>query len=383
VIILQKLFIKSLVILKRSFLIASLSLLSSNLFSFDYYKHNFLDSNNTYHFRANANPKSNILYFNTFEKDWQNLPDHKEENIAFGTAYADLYYTFENYKFGTFWEKSATIAMDEGLIQTWYYANKDFNTLLHMQDIGNNISATSINGNANYYESYGIYLQKTLSLNNENFLSLKMNLLFPKNMQNLTVAGYNTSTRFVGSFDYYYSDKNHISKSLEKTNNAKGYGYGIDIEYIYKTEKLYIYGGLLNVGGKIHWSGLTKMHYDLDSKTVYLGSDGFNHRKPFGVGKYEYNVDYTQTLPLFYQASLDYKIGRYFSFGNNLNGYKNVIFQEPYITCKIVENRLKLGYIYDAKRLVFGFFMKHLKLEFSNKIGPANRAITVNLHIYF
>lgn len=333
--------------------------------------------------RGIIDPKSNKLLFNVFDHNWDTIPEHEKENYAFGVTYADLYYSFDSYKIGVFWQKTAVIDMDEGFLETWYYADKDFNTLLHKEDIGSNFQPAHIGGEANYYDSYGIYLQKVYTINKNNFLSLKLKMHYPKVMQYLSVSGYNTQSRFVGGFDYYYSDENYISKSLEKPQNPKGYGYGVDLEYIYKQEDLYIYAGLLNIGGRIHWSGLTKMHYDFDSKTIYKGSDGFNHLKPFGSGRYEYDVSYIQKMPLFYKASLDYQLNDSVSVGNNLAGQEKNVFNEPYVTCKVLQTRFKLGYIYKADTVVFGFFMNHLKLELSNKLGPSNKAIIIKLDTYF
>ena len=355
----------------------------STLFAIDYLENDFRDINNTTHIRGILNPKSDNLALNVFEYEWVVMPQHKKNNTAFGTLYFDMYYNFNSFKLGVFEERTSSIEANSGFIQTWYKSSKDFNIFLHKNDIGQEIDYTDISGDVNYYDTRGVYLQKVFSLNQYNFLSVKLKFYYANDIQNITLDGYNTKDRFQASFDYYYSDKNYISNNDDHDKNYNGYGYGFDVEYIYNKDKLYIYAGLLNIGGHINWKGISKMHYDFDSETIYLGEDGYNHKRPFGVGKYSYNINYNQELPLFYRGSFDYKVTNNISIGNNLNGYNSVVFNEVYLNTKIYHGRYKVGYIYEIKSFIFGAYFKYFKVEISNNFGLSNKVMQAKLHLYF
>ena len=310
------------------------------------------------------------------------MPEHQENNTAFGSIYFDLYYNFKDFKIGVFEERTTAIEMNNGFIETWYKADKDFNVLLHKSDIGSEISYDSILGEANYYHTRGIYIQKVFSLGKYNFLAVKLKYNLAKDIQYLQLNGYNTQNQFQASFDYYYSDENYISHNNMHDKDYKGSGFGLDIEYIFNYKKFYFYAGLLNIKSYIKWKSITKMHYDFDSVTVYKGSDGYNHRKPFGSGKYSYDVDYRQKLPMFYHSAINYEINDYLSIGDNLEGYRSTTFNEIYLNTKILNSRYKIGYIYEAKNLTFGAYFNHLKVEISNRFSYSNKLLQAKITLY-
>jgi len=366
----------------RDALIASL-FFTTTLYSVEYYEYDFRDKNNTFHIRGLLNPKSNQLKLNIFDDSWDSMPVYAKDNYAFGGIYFDTYYMFDGYKLGLFAEERATIYFNDGFVKTLYYADNDFNTFLHMDDIYTKVDPTFLKGDTNAYKIKGVYLGKVFQIKQHHFLSAKLKLYVADDVQNLFIEGTNTQERFQGTLKYYYCEENYVSNRTSDEETSQGYGYSVDIEYIYNKEKLYIYAGLLNVGGVIYWSNISKMEYTFDSKTIYLGEDGYNHRKPFGVGKYQDNVSYTQYLPLFYRASLDYALFENFSIGNNLSGYKDVVFNEPYLSFALYKSRWKLGYMYEAKTVIFGANFNHFQVEISNNFSFSQQVMQAKVHIWF
>jgi len=348
-----------------------------------YLKNDFRDDANTTHTRGLIELLSDKLPPNIFEKDWQSMPPHNEENSAFGERYFDVYYNFTNFKIGILREEKLKTTINDGFIQTWYYAEKDFITLLTKSDIGNEIDTVDIDADLNYYDAYGLFAQKIIPFYEHHFLSIKAKLYSASEIQYLDVKGYNNSSRFELSFDYYYARKNYISKNQDGDKGYSGLGFGVDLEYIYDNDKLYIYGGILNIGSFIEWKNITLMHYDFDSQTRYLGADGFYHLKAFGSGFYEFNVDYRQKLPMQYKATLEYSINDDFSIGTHANGYKDLMFHELYLSHNICGDRYKIGYMLETKNASFGAYFKYISLEISNNFGMSSRSIQANYHIKY
>jgi len=369
--------------MRRGVLVTLLLFFTPLLYGVDYYEHDFRDSNNTFHIRASLNPKSNELQLNIFDQTWDVMPTHVQDNYAYGSIYFDAYYNFETWKIGIFADQSASIYLNDGFIQTLYQSNNDFNTFLHNSTINTQLSKTDIDGFTNYYDIKGLYLQKLLSLSPYHTISAKVKFFVSDDIQNVDINGYNTQERFVANLEYYYRKENYISHRTSDETTSKGYGYSIDLEYIYNKERLYIYAGLLNIGGIIYWDNISKMTYFFDSQTVYVGADGYNHRKPFGVGKYEDNVKYKQYLPMFYKGTIDYALYSFLSIGNNLSGYKDVVFNEPYVTLKVYNSRYKVGYMYEANTAIFAAYFQHFKVEISNNFSFSQQVMQAKVHIWF
>lgn len=357
-------------------------LLTTQSYASSYLPNDFRDEIGDSNFQMYVDGKTEQLPLNLFEDEWSVLPKHTKENRAFGTLYTSLSHAYDGFSLGIFQEKNINVVFDDGFINTWFLANQDFATLLTKTTIGNELDKEYINGNGDYYYTQGIYFQKILAPSSNQWFSIKTNLLYGKEFQSLNVNGSNSNQRFLLGFDYFYNYKNVISKNKDNLDTDNGLGYGFDLEYVYEKNNLYLYGGLFNLGGKIYWKDITKMHYDFDSQTIYLGDDGYNHLKAFGVGYYEFHTNYIQKLPLYYKATINYQITDTISLGNTLNGHKKVIFNEPYTSAKIGNTLYKLGYVLgndDAtfgvmfeKINLFGAKIKNLNLEVSNKFGSGN-----------
>ena len=311
------------------------------------------------------------------------MPNHTQNNIAFGTVYADVYYAFESFKIGAFYEQTALVELNDGFIETLFYAKNDFNTFLHLDTINTQLRDVTLEGSANYYKTKGMYIQKIFSVQHTHFISLKAKLLLSDEIQDIKLDGSNTQARFEAGFDYYYRTKNYVSHNEGGSDSSYGYGYGFDLEYIYNNEALYIYAGLLNIGATLYWDGINKMHYDFDSKTIYLGKDGYNHRKPFGVGYYKYDINYKQDLPMFYRGSLNYEFNTIVSLGANLNGYKEYYFNELYCNIKLYNTRWKVGYINEASTLIFGAYFDHFNVEISNNFSFSQQVMQAKIDFWF
>jgi len=342
-----------------------------------------LDSNNTFHLKTTIDIKSDHPPLDTFEEKWTTLPNHKEQNSIYGDISLQSYYNFKEYKIGALKEYSIDISMNSGFIQTWYYANRDFNTLLHKSNIGQSVSSTNIEGYLNYYEVEGFYLQKIWHPKQNHFFSTKLKLLQGKEYQSLDIKGTNTNSRFRTSFDYYYSDKNYISKNNDHTTNYSAKGYGVDLEYIYKSENFYGYLGLYNIFGSLYWDGVSLMHYDLDSKTIYKGDDGYNHQKAFGVGYYKYDINYKQKLNRHTKVELSYNLSENFILNNSTNIYTNSIYNNTAILYKRDNSFYKIGYIQELNKFNLGIYLKYLSVELYNSFDLQKNLLFLNFHCNF
>jgi len=327
--------------------------------------------------------QSNKLPFNIFDQEWRESPAHERSNDAFGQIYADTYVDYDGLKFGVFGERLAQVDMNEGFFQTWFYAQKDFLQLLFNQDIYKIIPQNPINGKATSYNSYGMYVQKVFQPKKSHFLSFKLKLHYANKLHDIKARGYTDDTKFIGSFDYYYSKKNLVSKGKTQSDAPQGIGHGIDLEYIYQQDKWYFYLGGYNLGSYIYWKNVTLMHYNFNSEIIYKGTDGYNHSRHFGKGYYKYNVSFKQKLPQYYKTSLNYEATSSLSIGSNVKIYDNLYVIEPYINAKLYFLRYKLGYQIQDNTLLFALYYKYVNLEISNKFGPANDALQAQLRISF
>ncbi|MEA1983634.1 MAG: hypothetical protein U9N39_08810 [Campylobacterota bacterium] len=353
------------------------------LHALSHYSYDFRDINATVNFTINLDAKSNKLPFNIFDQEWKEVPVAQKSNRAFGQVYTDVYVDYEGLKIGVFGEKIAEVEINDGFIDLWYSAQKDFLQLLVSKDIYKTIEPNSIKGEANYCNPYGLYLQKVFALNSSNFLSVKLKLNYADEMQYIKVNGYTNSEKFSGSLDYVYAQENYISNTNNKRQGPMAIGYGVDIEYIYNRDKLYVYLGAYNLASSMYWSNVTHMHYDFDSEVIYKGDDGYNHYKPFGVGNYKYNQSFRQKLPVYYKASLNYEFYDSFALGNNFKLYNQMYSNEPHVNFKIYNGRYKLGYQIEDNIFLFGTYFRNVNFEVANKFGLEDNVLQANIKLSF
>jgi hypothetical protein len=364
--------------------LTTLSLLfCTDSYALSYLKNDFRDTNNTFNFKASLDAKSDALAFDIFEQEWQKVPAHKKNNRALGNNYYEAYLELGSLNIGVFKQEQMQISMSDGFIDTWYASSKDFLSLLLNKNIYQDINPASLQSSANHYKSYGLFIQKIFTLNSRHHLSLKLKLHNANELNHIKVEGTTDTEKFQGSFDYYYSGENLISNAPNRSDSSKGIGYGVDIEYIYANEVIYLYAGVFNLASKIYWENVSLMHYDFDSEVIYMGSDGYNHYRPFGTGKYEYNMEFTQKLPEYYRATLDYALSEELSLGDNLDIYDGVTYNEIYANARVYGGRYKLGYIVENQNLIFGAYYKYLSLEISNSFGSSNDILQANCTISF
>lgn len=369
--------------MKKNIFIIILLLSSINIYALSHYSNDFRDINNSINITYTLDGRSTTLAFDTFENEDASNPKYENQNYAFAEHYYDLYYNFSTFKVGVFKEELGEISINSGLMETVLNVQKDFFKLLRAKTINNDLEKSIISGDANYYNTEGFFLQKIFSYNQTHFLSVKLKIHYADELQNIQINGETNSEHFRGSFDYYYANENYITNGETQSNPTKGRGYGIDLEYIYQKDNIYLYLGAFNVGSYIYWDNVTYMHYDLDSQTIYKGADGYNHARPFGIGKYEYNISFKQKLPEFYKSSIDYTVGNNISVGYNLNIYNNISTNEPTVSYSSKYLEYKLGYIYENNELIFGAYTKYMKLEISNSFGAANNIVRANIKLSY
>lgn len=345
------------------------------LLSFLVCSFSFADDLNTTKFgiEGSLDIKSDSLPLNLFEKEWTSLPEHKVSNNVFGGISYEAFVGFDDFKIGIFQEKKIDISINDGFIEMWFTASKDFSTLLGMRGIGNSLQNFPIKASVDYLESDGLYLEKSFAVNSHQ-LSGKVKLHHAKNIQLLRLNGSNQNGDFATTFDYYYTQKNYISKHKSDSANGSGVGYSVDFEYASKPlENLNIYLGIINALSSIKWSGLSLMHYDLDSSKP-LG-------EPFGIGYYRYNQTFNQTLPMYGKMKIDYALADNLTIGDNTDINKNTFFNEVYGKTKYHEYSFKVGKVIEANQFIFGVGKKDTNF-FNLKIVDMNLEMTHDLSFH-
>ena len=370
---------------KEGVLTLSFFLFSLNIYANDYLKYNFIEKKDTYILSGQIDGYSSSLPFDIFEKDWDSLPSDKKINKAYGKIYFDLGYN-SNYdlKVGIFSQKEAYLELNDGFINTWYSATKDWTTLVNKKTFSD-IPSIPIDGYGNYSYTKGIYLQKVLKLSNKHHISAKAKFFAGEQMQDIKTYGYNSETRFNLLVDYYYTDKNIITKSEQHDDSFSGYGYGFDLEYIYQDDRFYIYTGILNIGASIDWDSITYMHYEFDSDNLSkYDPDHPQVKLPLASGYYKFDISYSQKLPRYYKGIVDYKIDDMVSIGDSLFYYdKDLISNELYTSLNLKNSFYKLGYFYENKVVNFGYGYKNINIEVSNKFGTSNTILNGSYKISF
>jgi hypothetical protein len=309
--------------------------------------------------------KSNTLPVNIFEKKWDTLPSNKKDNYAFGGLYFDAIYRAKHFDIGVFREENINLTINDGFIKTWFYANNSFDTLLNSSDIGQNLEKVFINGNLNYYKTNGLFIRKKYHLNQRSSLVLKAKLLSGIDMHFLNTQGKNDDN-FELSFDYFYTNKNYISKNTNHSNGYKALGYGFDLKYSYKYKNLNFDAAVLNLASYLYWKNITLMHYDFNSQTIYKGDDGYDHLRPFGQGYYKHNINYKQKLPTYYQANINY-----LGVGVNTSGYNSNLFNQLYLQNHFKKLHYKIGYTIENKGITLNAKYKNISLGISRPFSSS------------
>jgi hypothetical protein len=374
-------------------------LLTTQSYASSYLPNDFRDEIGDTNFQMFLDGKTEQLPLNLFEDEWSILPKHKGNNSAFGTIHASLNHTYDNFTLGIYQEKDINVKFNDGFVKTWFICSQDINQCLFNEPTPNEFDIDfDIGGAGNFYNSQGVYFQKIFKPLSNHFISLKTNLMHGKELQHLETSGTHINQRYFIKIDYFYNYKNIITKNNENLTTNNGLGYGFDLEYIYEKNNIYLYGGIFNLGGIIYWKDITRMYGDIDNKReiLYTDDDGHNHISEDETTvklKYDYHTNFTQNLPLYYKATINYQITDIISFGNNLNGYEKTIFNEPYTSVKIGNTLYKLGYILgnnDAtfgvmfeKINLFGAKIKNLNLEVSNKFGSRNDTMMAKIGFSF
>jgi len=376
----------------------ALFLSSSYLNAVNFLSNDFRVDANSTNFSSLVDAKSNKLTFDLFEREWEYIPSDKKNNSAYGDIYFDVYKDYDGLRLGLFSQKQADIEINNGFLQTWFYVKQDFESLLLSDDLNENIDDLPVAGEGNYHDSYGFYIQKVLDLSDNHHLSLKLKVYISNELHNITVDGETNSSRFTASLDYYYNKENLITKDKLSSPSSYGVGYGIDVEYIYNPDKLYIYLGGFNLGSKIYYKDVTKMHFDFDTKRIYLGEDGYNHYKPFGVGYYEENISFVQKLKAYYKSAINYEVYDNIFLGYDLDIYSSMKFNGLNIGTQIYKSKYKLSYVVENKTLAFGAYFKDIEiplpydtkisfkafnLELTNKISTSGNYIAGACRVSF
>ena len=327
---------------------------------------------NNFHITGDINLYSDKLYFDIFDSKWETLPSNEPMNRAIDYSSISIYKNFDNYAFGYKYKSEGVLKINKGFIQTWYYADSDFNTLTKKNDVGYYISEPTIYGLLNYYQNDSLFLSKFI-----NNFKFTVNLIRAKQLQYMKVTGSNTENRFLADLSYYYTDKNLVTKNVEDDNYYGGFGSSFDIEYKKTTPKYNIYGGIYNILGFINWRSVTYLEYHFDSKTRYVGEDGYYHYKPFGVGQYKRDVFFHQKLPIFMKYGFSYKSN--IEIGDKGLFSSGARFDEFF--CKY--KHIILGYIPQTKNVVYGFDVKHFKIEVSNNIKNHSKTAKLYFDIWY
>jgi hypothetical protein len=356
---------------------------SQILFAQNYYFHDFRDANSSYKLNAVLDVKSDNLPLDFFESDWKDYDKRKKDNSAFGVASIEVSAILNNFTFGVFRQKTSNIYMNNGLIETIYESDKSFSNILGNSDIYKNLEDGPIRGKANDFDSFGVFFEKKIKLKKYHYLMAKLKLHYATGLNNIHIKGHTTDSNYKATVDYYYSDKNLLSNAKNQSSDTRGYGYTLDVSYIYQQDKIYFFLGAYNLASYIYWKNISLMHYDLDSETIYVGEDGYNHYKPFGVGYYKYNIGYKQKVPSYLKSSINYDFMSHLAFGDNISIYDKMHYNELYTNLKVGPARYKLGYVVENYNLIFGFYYKKLLFEMSRGFELSNKILQFKCEISY
>jgi len=313
-------------------------------------------------FKSESSVYSDKLYFDIFEGKWKSLPSNEPLNRGIALSKSELYVSDSGIEFGFGYDISGLSKINRGFIQTWYYAQSDFDTLLKESDIGSKITDTKIYGKLNYAQYSRFFIRKVFAISNSEF-KISANVLRGKQLQYMDVNGTNTPDRFVADLRYYYTDRNLVSHNYEDDKDYYGDGFGLDLEYRFSYKKFAFFAGVYNLFGFIDWKSITYMEYHFDSQTKYVGDDGYYHYRPFGVGKYVVDTTFHQKLPVFVKYAFEYK-KELLKFGDNGLFSQGARFDELYVGYR----GLKIGYVPQSKNMIYGIYTDSFSAEISNSL---------------
>ena len=326
----------------------------------------------TFSIKGDVNIYSDSLYLDTFDRIWDTIPSKKKMNRLFDYSNIEISFRNKDFTYGIGYFDESVIKLNDGFIQTWYYASQDFNTLLKKSDVGYYITNPDIYGIMNYSQSQSVFVEK-----NFNYLNVRFSVLRAKEIQYMKVNGKNTQKRFIMDLDYYYAGKNILMERYIKSDNYKGLGYSLDITASKKFNSYEIFLGFFNVIGAIQWKDIILMRYHFDSQTKYIGSDGYYHYRPFGQGKF-IKTDFYQKLPFYFKYKIKKSFKKFFLEDEGMYS-SGARFDTLFIGKKI----FKIGYTPQAKNVVFGINTKHFDIELSNNIKYHSKFIKLNFEFTY
>jgi hypothetical protein len=336
-----------------------------------------------YSLELNGINYSDKLYFDLFSHKWKTLPQSKDYNHAFLWNYLRIkVISYSPWKWGIGFNFEGKAKISRGFIETWFYANEDWNTLLKKSDINYYLSSSNVYGYLNYYTYYNLFFKRKINRN----LAIILNILKGEKLFYLKLVGSNTKERFLADLKYIYTGKNILTPSFYKSNNYNGYGISIDLDFHKKIKQYYFNILLHNLLGFIKWNKISKMIYHFDSNTKYIGTDGYYHFKPFGVGYYSYS-DFYQRLPFLYRYNFNYCFRNFpLIVGLEGAGTMETFFSEIYSKYHfsfLFPFNLKIGYVYQRNTYIAGLSTKHLAIEFSDNLEKHTKFARIYFKIQF
>jgi len=322
---------------------------------------------------------SDNLKLNTFEQDDKEIRKYNKENNVIANYNLDLNYQYKDFIFGISKEENFQVMINNGFIKTWNFVNQNFDTLLNSQQIADNIGNIDMQGDYKSSKYNKIYIQKGFNYNSHSFL-IKANIIKATELQDLKVYGKNKNNHFLLYIDYFYYNKNIITK--EKTSSNYGYGTSLDFDYKYKYKNFNANILLEDLFGYINWKNVTYMRYIFDSNTKVLGEDGFYHLNAFGQGKYYYNINYKQKLDIKYKINLKYKVNNILTIYNNIQGIKSTYFDHLYLAFSKNNIHVNIGNVLNTNTLTYGLGYKNFNL-IASKTNTNTQSIILSMKYKF
>jgi len=315
---------------------------------------------------------SDKLKFDIFDHKWNNIPSDRPLNRAFVFGDSSLSFENEDVFFGISYAIVGNVKINKGFIETWYYAENDFNTLLKKSDVGYYITDPEIYGKMNYAKFQSFFIGK-----NFNDFQIKLSFLKGKVLQYMDVKGSNLKNRFLMDLKYYYNDKNILMDIYPKSYETKSNGISINIEYKKDFGNYNFFIGAYNLFGFIRWYDVMLMQYHFDSNTKYIGDDGYYHYRPFGSGEF-IKTNFFQKLPFFLKYNIA-KSKKNIFYGINGTYSNNEVFNEMFVGY----DKFKIGYVIESKNFIIGYINKNFEIDISDTLKVSSRLIKIKFKINF
>ena len=312
------------------------------------------------------NVYSDKLYLDIFDKKWKSIPSKKPLNIAIDYSNLRIFLFDDKFLMGVGYNSEGVVKINRGFIETWYYADKDFNTLLKRSNIGYYITTPKIYGILNYSQFNSFFVGKKY----KNF-NIEFSIIRGKLLQYMEVNGFNYKNHFVADLVYYYSDKNFLMEKYLKSDNYTGVGYSISANFYKNFNTFNVFLEFYNILGVIRWSDIILMKYHFDSNTKYIGDDGYYHYRPFGVGKF-IKTNFYQKLPFFVKYKLKKQFKNFYLMDEGLYSSGS-----RFDTLFVGKGIFKIGFVPQIKNIVFGMEGKRYNMEVSNNIKYHSKFIKI------